>query len=63
MLETKQVEALVKNVEVECQKWLTEVSNLGNQCAYTDRIIENIIARAKELEAKYEKQWTESEEN
>lgn len=63
MLATKQVETLVKNVADECQNWLTEVSNLGNQCAYTDRIIENIIARAKELEAKYEKQWTEREEN
>lgn len=36
--------------------WLSNVELYGNECASTDRIIEDIIKTAKELEIEYDKE-------
>ena len=36
--------------------WLSNVELYGNECASTDRIIEDMIKTAKELEIEYDKE-------
>ena len=51
------VKKLVKQVLKDCEAFLEEVGILGNQCAYTDRMIEQIIEDSTELKKTYEKQF------
>lgn len=46
----KNVEKLVK----KCEKFLSQVESLGNECAWTDRVIEQIIEEAEKIKKKYE---------
>lgn len=38
----------------KCLEFLTEVADTGNECAYTDRIVEEIIEKSNVLKNKYE---------
>ena len=46
------IKALIVRIEDESEEFLNYV-NATNQCAYTDRMVENIIALAHKLEATY----------
>lgn len=46
---------LIKKINNLTMEYIQEVKSLGNECAYTDRIVEDIIEQAKELEKNYNK--------
>lgn len=39
----------VKELEYNIGTWLRELEIIGNQCAYTDRCLEDVITTAEEL--------------
>lgn len=43
----------VKKINRETKEFLNYLETYGNECAYTDRMIENIIQYSHELEKKY----------
>lgn len=47
---------IVKKINKYCNEYLGFVENVGNECAYTDRIVECIIEKAKELKNKYDEE-------
>lgn len=46
---------LIRKINNLTMEYIQEVKSLGNECDYTDRIIEDIIEQAKELEKNYNK--------
>ena len=53
------VKKLVKQVLQDCEAFLESVKAMGNQCAWTDRMVEQIIDDSTELKKTYEKQFEE----
>lgn len=49
----------VKSLMEECNDYMEYVKNY-NECAYSDRILESIIKKSKELENKYEKNFEDN---
>lgn len=49
----------VEEVKSVCQEYLDYLSAFGNPCAYSDRIIEEIIEKTKKLEQDYIEQFKE----
>lgn len=47
---------IVKEIYEHCDEYLRFVTEIGNECAYTDRIVECIINKAKELKTKYDEE-------
>lgn len=47
---------IVKEINKYCNEYLNFVENVGNECAYTDSIVECIIKKAKELKNKYDEE-------
>jgi hypothetical protein len=47
---------IVKEINKYCNEYLGFVENVGNECAYTDSIVECIIKKAKELKNKYDEE-------
>lgn len=50
---------LVNSIINVCEKYVEYVSTLGNENAHSDRILEDIISRVKELEGEHESQFKE----
>ena len=46
----------VKELKTLCDDFLSCVEQYGNECAYTDRKLEDILAAAKTISDKYEKE-------
>ena len=46
---------IIKEIYEHCDEWLRFAEDL-NECAYTDRIVECIIDKAKELKKKYDEE-------
>ena len=53
------VKSLVKNIKSECNSYLGFVESM-NECASTDRLLENIIAKAELLKQYHEKRFDKS---
>lgn len=49
------MEKKMKELYELVHSYLSYVNTMGNECAMTDRIIENTIKKAKELEEEYKK--------
>ena len=47
---------IVKEISELCKEYLGFVESVGNECAYTDRMIEEIINKANELKIKYDEE-------
>ena len=47
---------IVKEINKYCNEYLGFVENVGNECAYTDSIVECIIKKANELKEKYDEE-------
>ena len=47
---------IVKEISELCKEYLGFVESTGNECAYTDRMVEEIINKAKELKIKYDEE-------
>ena len=48
---------IVKEIYELCDEYIEFVeASLGNECAYTDSIVEKIISKAKELKVKYDEE-------
>ena len=44
----------VLNLKNKCEEFLNTVKKIGNECAYTDRILEEVLATSDKLKEKYE---------
>lgn len=55
----KTIKKDVEAVAVTCQEYLDYIKTFGNPCAYSDRIVEEIIEKAKKLEKDYQEQFKE----
>ncbi len=49
MKNDRKVKYLIKDINTKCLDYLSYINRL-NECAYSDRIVEYIIKRSKELE-------------
>ncbi len=47
---------IVKEIYEHCDEYLRFVTEIGNECAYTDSVIECIINKANELKTKYDEE-------
>ena len=47
---------IVKELHKCCSEYINFVETYGNECAYTDRIVEKIIGKAEELKIKYDEE-------
>ena len=47
---------IVKEIYEHCDEYLRFVTEIGNECAYTDREIECIINMASELKIRYDEE-------
>lgn len=59
-MKDKLVKQQITILENKVKDWKTAVKNIGNQCAYTDRMVEEIIKAAKELEKAYNEQFQDN---
>ena len=55
----KKIKSIVRNIKYECDNYLEFVDNI-NECASTDRLLENIIAKAELLKQYHEKRFDKS---
>ena len=55
----KDIKTLVEKVKTDCEHYLAAVEELGNECAFTDRMVETIISDAEKLKNDYESQFEE----
>lgn len=53
----KTIEHKIKNVHKLTKEFLTFIETIGNQCVYTDRIIEAIIDKVSEIKNLHDKQF------
>ena len=51
----KEMDAAIKDLDAKCRAFFDMVDLCGNQCAWTDRQVEDIIGQAKKLESIYNK--------
>ena len=42
---------LMASIHTKTKEFIDYVNKIGNQCAYTDRLIEDVIQQSKELES------------
>ena len=47
---------IVQQIQILCEEYFNYVKGYGNECAYTDSIIEKIIKRASELKERYDEE-------
>ena len=47
---------IVNEINELCKEYLGFVESAGNECAYTDRMVEEIISKANELKTKYDEE-------
>ena len=43
----------IKNLRDKCETFLQQVEFVGNECSYTDRLLEEIISESETLKRKY----------
>lgn len=53
MKKDKEVKELIEQLNLKSSGFLEWVAELGNQCAFTDRFVEEIISTAQKLEKVY----------
>ena len=51
-----QIIEIVQQIQILCEEYFNYVKSNGNECAYTDSIVEKIIERANELKEKYDEE-------
>ena len=49
----ERIKEQVTIIKVLCSEWLKYVDDLGNQCPYTDKVLEEIIAAGIKMEMIY----------
>lgn len=52
----KNYKKMVKLLYKECEIFLEQVEALGNECAWTDRMLENILETADKIKKDYEEE-------
>lgn len=51
------IKSLVEELNRQTSNWLNEVKSLGNQCAYTDRMLEDITKTANIIKKLHEERF------
>lgn len=51
-----QIIELIQQIHILCDEYFNFVKSNGNECAYTDSIVEKIIERASELKIRYDEE-------
>lgn len=57
MKNDKKILEFVRTLRAKAEGFVDEVEALGNQCAYTDRIVEEIIQVGEQLKEAYSQQF------
>ena len=57
MKEDQQVLESITQLTVKCQKFLEYIAAFKDQCAYTDRMVEEILAEGQRLKQSFESQF------
>ena len=60
-MQDKKINDLMSKLSEQANAWCEYVKSIGNQCAYTDRMLEEVIATAKAIETAYEEQFNNDE--
>ena len=47
---------IIQEIYEHCDEYLRFLTDFGNECAYTDRVVECIINKANELKTKYDEE-------
>lgn len=47
---------LVMAIQLLCEEYHCYLKDFGNECAYTDRVVEQIIEKASELKIRYDEE-------
>lgn len=50
------MQEIVKEIQLLCMSYRDCVKDFGNECAYTDILVERIIEKASELKEKYDEE-------
>lgn len=53
MKNDKKIEEVVRDMSLYIKNFIEFVDETGNQCAYTDRMVESLIKKATELKELY----------
>lgn len=53
----KDIYTQVNKIKKLCERYLTSVDSIGNECAWTDRMVEDIISSSEHLKHDYESQF------
>ena len=56
-MQDKKINDLMNKLNEQTNAWCEYVKSIGNQCAHTDRMLEEVIATAKAIETLYEEQF------
>lgn len=51
MANNEKLRELMASIHTKTKEFIDYVNQIGNQCAYTDRLIEDVIQQSKELES------------
>lgn len=51
MANDEKLRELMASIHTKTKEFIDYVNQIGNQCAYTDRLIEDVIQQSKELES------------
>jgi hypothetical protein len=50
------MQEIVTEINELCKEYIGFVEGAGNECAYTDRLVERIIEKASELKERYDEE-------
>lgn len=62
-MQDKKINDLMNKLSEQTNAWCEYVKSIGNQCAYTDRMLEEVVATAKAIEKAIEKAYEEQFNN
>ena len=61
-VEDKKIRSLIKQIKELCEVYIDFVESY-NECAATDRIVENIVDKSKEIEKNHNKMFNKNKTN
>lgn len=59
MKNDKKIEDTIRDIDLYTKNFINFVDSTGNQCSYTDRMVESIVKKAVELKKLYKDNFKE----